>query len=152
MPNNRYNDEFKSHAVRLIASGKPVNEVARITGVTVDTLNRWKLAAQEYAKAVETLVVRDDSTISVADMVLLRDDVLVQSKTIRNQLYGLITKELNENIVSSKTVSALAGAFVKVAGLEYMFAGLALLDLNKSVKVLEYSGYSAIQTVLVDTD
>lgn len=143
----RYDDEFKSHAVRLIASGKPVNEVAKLTGVHVDTLNRWKLAAKEYAKAVEHVIVRDDSTISVADMVMLRDDVLVQSKNIRNQLYNLISRELSENIVSSKTVSALAGAFVKVAGLEYMFAGLQLLDINKSVKVLEYSGYSAIQTI-----
>lgn len=143
----RYDDRFKSHAVRLIASGKPVNEVAKITGVSADTLNKWKLASQEYAKAVEHVIVRDDSTISVADMVTLRDDVLVQSKNIRNQLYNLISRELSENIVSSKTVSALAGAFVKVAGLEYMFAGLQLLDINKSVKVLEYSGYSAIQQV-----
>jgi transposase len=52
---NRYSDEYKAEAVRLLNdSGKPVTQIARELGVNANVLHRWAREEREAKAAGKT--------------------------------------------------------------------------------------------------
>ncbi|SCZ03809.1 transposase [Alkaliphilus peptidifermentans] len=63
--NNRYDDEFKGRAVKMVVEkGRPISDVARDIGVSEPALRRWIKASTEPEDATsEKLAKLEDENI-----------------------------------------------------------------------------------------
>ena len=51
---SRYSDEFQREAVRLVETGKPLKQIARDLGISVDTLRTWRQRLGKEARREAT--------------------------------------------------------------------------------------------------